>query len=151
MKTEKQECSRNKGFRDDRSSRSNSSKPSTLELYDAFTEYWKNDWKNTGRSRSSGRIQIGDTDLYLIETSASFSRTRAYIYGNHHWVVKKLNDEYERKFGFPFIIAVKGKDKIEILNNFRQRINNDVEFEFKEAKSQVKKIALFRLNEIFTK
>ena len=64
---------------------------------------------------------------------------------------KVLNNEYEKKFGFPFIIAVKGKDKIEILNNFRQRINNDVEFEFKEAKSQVKKIALFRLNEIFTK
>ena len=64
---------------------------------------------------------------------------------------KKLNDEYEKKFGFPFIIAVKGKDKIEILNNFRQRINNDVELEFKEAKIQVKKIALFRLNELFTK
>ena len=64
---------------------------------------------------------------------------------------KKLNDEYEKKFGFPFILAVKGKDKIEILNNFRQRINNDVELEFKEAKTQVKKIALFRLNELFTK
>ena len=64
---------------------------------------------------------------------------------------KKLNNEYEKKFGFPFIIAVKGKDKIEILNNFRQRINNDVELEFKEAKNQVKKIALFRLNELFTK
>ncbi len=64
---------------------------------------------------------------------------------------KTLNNEYEKKFGFPFIIAVKGKDKIEILNNFRQRINNDVELEFKEAKSQVKKIALFRLNELFTK
>ena len=64
---------------------------------------------------------------------------------------KKLNDEYENKFGFPFIIAVKGKDKIEILNNFRQRINNDVELEFKKAKSQVKKIALFRLNELFKK
>ena len=64
---------------------------------------------------------------------------------------KKLNDEYEKKFGFPFIIAVKGKDKIEILNNFRQRINNDIELEFKEAKSQVKNIALFRLNELFTK
>ncbi len=64
---------------------------------------------------------------------------------------KKLNDEYENKFGFPFIIAVKGKDKIEILNNFRQRINNDVELEFKESKNQVKKIALFRLNELFTK
>ena len=27
---------------------------------------------------------------------------------------KILNNEYERKFGFPFIIAVKGKDKIEL-------------------------------------
>ena len=62
-----------------------------------------------------------------------------------------LNKEYEKKFGFPFIIAVKGKDKLEILNNFRQRINNDVEFEFKESKRQVKKIALFRLDELFTK
>ena len=30
---------------------------------------------------------------------------------------KMLNFKYEKKFGFPFIIAVKGKDKIEILNN----------------------------------
>tara|TARA_Y100001935_G_scaffold251605_1_gene253949 strand:+ start:36 stop:533 length:498 start_codon:yes stop_codon:yes gene_type:complete len=64
---------------------------------------------------------------------------------------KKLNYIYEKKFGFPFIIAVKGKDKTEILNNFRQRINNNVEFEFKEAKSQVRKIALFRLYELFAK
>ena len=63
----------------------------------------------------------------------------------------KLNSEYEKKFGFPFIMAVKGKDKIEILNNFRQRINNNIEFEFEESKKQVKKIALFRLDELFTK
>ena len=63
----------------------------------------------------------------------------------------KLNSEYEKKFGFPFIMAVKGKDKISILNNFRQRINNDIEFEFEESKKQVKKIALFRLDELFTK
>ena len=61
---------------------------------------------------------------------------------------KKLNLEYKNKFEFPFIIAVKGKNKTEILNNFRQRILNDVESEFKEAKKQVKKIATFRLNEI---
>ena len=64
---------------------------------------------------------------------------------------KRLNNEYEEKFGFPFIIAVKGKNKIEILNNFRQRINNDIEVEFSEAKSQVRKIAQFRLDELFTK
>ena len=61
---------------------------------------------------------------------------------------RKLNLEYKNKFGFPFIIAVKGKNKNEILNNFRQRILNDIESEFEEAKNQVKKIATFRLNEI---
>ena len=61
---------------------------------------------------------------------------------------ENLNSNYEKKFKFPFIIAVKGKDKNNILNNFRQRIQNDYLIEFNEAKSQVKKIALFRLNEI---
>ena len=61
---------------------------------------------------------------------------------------KKLNEEYKKKFGFPFIIAVKGKNKEEILNSFRQRITNNINLEFEEAKKQVKKIAIFRLGEI---
>ena len=61
---------------------------------------------------------------------------------------KKLNEEYKKKFGFPFIIAVKGKNKEEILNSFRQRITNNLNLEFEEAKKQVKKIASFRLSEI---
>ena len=61
---------------------------------------------------------------------------------------KKLNIEYKKKFNFPFIIAVKGKNKNEILNFFRKRINNSLDEEFLEAKKQVKKIATFRLEEI---
>mgnify|MGYP001129773399 FL=1 len=61
---------------------------------------------------------------------------------------KKLNEEYKKKFRFPFIIAVKGKNKEEILNSFRQRITNNINLEFEEAKKQVKKIASFRLGEI---
>ena len=61
---------------------------------------------------------------------------------------KKLNIEYKKKFNFPFIIAVKGKNKNEILNYFRERINNSLDEEFFEAKKQVKKIATFRLEEI---
>ena len=61
---------------------------------------------------------------------------------------KNLNIEYRNKFGFPFIIAVKGKNKNEILDNFRRRIKNEIDLEFDEAKIQVKKIANFRLNEI---
>jgi len=60
----------------------------------------------------------------------------------------KLNEKYKKKFGFPFIIAVKGKNKNEILNSFRQRITNNINSEFEEAKKQVKKIANFRLSEI---
>ena len=61
---------------------------------------------------------------------------------------KRLNIEYKKKFNFPFIIAVKGKNKNEILNYFRERINNSLNEEFLEAKNQVKKIAKFRLEEI---
>jgi len=61
---------------------------------------------------------------------------------------RNLNNDYEKKFGFPFIIAVKGKDKNEILDNFRKRLSNNFQEEFNEAKIQVKKIALFRLNDV---
>ena len=43
---------------------------------------------------------------------------------------------------------MKGKNKNEILNYFRDRINNSLGEEFLEAKKQVKKIANFRLEEI---
>ena len=61
---------------------------------------------------------------------------------------KNLNEKYKKKFGFPFICAVKGKSKMEILSNFRRRISYDIKDEFIEAKKQVKKIASLRLNEI---
>ena len=63
---------------------------------------------------------------------------------------KKLNDTY-KKFGFPFILAVKEKTKIEILNNFRKRIYSDPEIEFDEAVKQVKQIASLCLKELNNK
>ncbi len=61
---------------------------------------------------------------------------------------KKLNLNYKKKFGFPFIIAVKGKNKNDILNYFRTRIKNSFDEEFIEAKKQVEEIATFRFKEI---
>ena len=61
---------------------------------------------------------------------------------------KKLNLNYKKKFGFPFIIAVKGKNKNDILSYFRTRIKNSFDEEFIEAKKQVGKIATFRFKEI---
>ena len=63
---------------------------------------------------------------------------------------KKLNNDY-KKFGYPFILAVKGKTKIEILKNFRKRINSDPNKEFDEAVEQVKQIARLRLEDLNNK
>ncbi len=55
------------------------------------------------------------------------------------------NAAYKAKFGFPFIMAVKGATRFDILSGFEARIDNTVEEEFKMAVRQVHKIACFRL------
>ncbi|MBW6423165.1 2-oxo-4-hydroxy-4-carboxy-5-ureidoimidazoline decarboxylase [Rhizobium sp. XQZ8] len=57
----------------------------------------------------------------------------------------ELNDAYMEKFGFPFIIAVKGLNKDDILAAFEKRIHNGTEEEFATAATQVERIALLRL------
>lgn len=58
---------------------------------------------------------------------------------------QELNASYKKKFGFPFIIAVKGLTRSDILQAFRQRINNSADEEFDAALEQIQKIAWFRL------
>ncbi len=62
----------------------------------------------------------------------------------------ELNDRYVEKFGFPFIIAVKGRAKAEILSAFEARIANDRATEFATACGQVERIALLRLKDLLT-
>ncbi|WP_105384256.1 2-oxo-4-hydroxy-4-carboxy-5-ureidoimidazoline decarboxylase [Neorhizobium alkalisoli] len=57
----------------------------------------------------------------------------------------ELNTAYTIKFGFPFIIAVKGLDKQDILAAFEKRIHNSAQEEFETAAAQVERIALLRL------
>lgn len=59
-----------------------------------------------------------------------------------------LNGEYRAKFGFPFIMAVKGSNRHAILAAFAARIGNDYQEEFDTAISEIHKIARFRLDEI---
>src|SRR5690606_36130230 len=62
--------------------------------------------------------------------------------------VTELNTQYTTRFGFPFIIAVRGLDKKAILDAFHRRLANDRDAEFAEACRQVERIALLRLREI---
>jgi 2-oxo-4-hydroxy-4-carboxy-5-ureidoimidazoline decarboxylase len=58
------------------------------------------------------------------------------------------NEAYKRKFPFPFIMAVKGKSRVEILEAFERRIQNNEQAEFRTALSEVHKIALLRLRDL---
>ncbi|MDI3272218.1 2-oxo-4-hydroxy-4-carboxy-5-ureidoimidazoline decarboxylase [Pseudomonas sp. MDT1-16] len=57
----------------------------------------------------------------------------------------ELNDAYKAKFKFPFIMAVKGSNRHQILAAFETRIHNSADTEFKCALAEINKIALFRL------
>ncbi|WP_298189255.1 2-oxo-4-hydroxy-4-carboxy-5-ureidoimidazoline decarboxylase [uncultured Pseudomonas sp.] len=59
-----------------------------------------------------------------------------------------LNDAYKAKFGFPFIMAVKGSNRHQILAAFEERIHNAPEQEFACALAEINKIALFRLQQL---
>ena len=58
-----------------------------------------------------------------------------------------LNSTYSDKFGFPFIIAVKGLGREQILESFRTRLANTPAEEFTEALAQVIRIGKFRLQD----
>jgi OHCU decarboxylase len=60
----------------------------------------------------------------------------------------ELNTAYVEKFGFPFIIAVKGLTKDDILAAFETRISNTRDQEFDTACQQVEKIARLRLESL---
>jgi len=60
----------------------------------------------------------------------------------------ELNDSYRRKFPFPFIMAVKGKSRGEILDAFERRIHHAEDLEFRTALAEVHKIALLRLRDL---
>lgn len=58
-----------------------------------------------------------------------------------------LNDLYKSKFDFPFIFAVKGATKQQILTSFAERVNHSKEEEFAMALEQVCRIFRFRIDD----
>jgi len=59
-----------------------------------------------------------------------------------------LNDRYGKKFGHPFIIAVRGLDRATILEAFGKRVAHSAETEFATALGEVHKIARLRLEQL---
>lgn len=63
-------------------------------------------------------------------------------------VITKLNKQYTEKFNFPFIIAVAGLDKHQIMQEMQRRLELDTTTEFNTALNEIYKIARIRFTAI---
>jgi N-carbamoyl-L-amino-acid hydrolase len=69
-------------------------------------------------------------------------------------LIQRLNADYNTKFGFPFILAVRGPrgtglNKTEIIATFRRRLEHHPDYEFAEALRNIHRIAELRLADKF--
>lgn len=62
--------------------------------------------------------------------------------------IQTLNSAYQEKFGFPFVMAVKGFDRKAILEAFEERLHEGKEVERERSLSEIYKIARFRLDDL---
>ena len=67
---------------------------------------------------------------------------------NEYEQLRRLNDEYRRRFGFPFLFAVKGSTKEDVLDALEARVRRAKDEELAEALRQVYRIARFRLEDV---
>lgn len=68
--------------------------------------------------------------------------------------IQRLNADYNAKFGFPFILAVRGPrgtglSKREIIDTFARRLDNPPDFELAECLRNIHRIVEIRLNDKF--
>ena len=66
---------------------------------------------------------------------------------DEHARFHKLNDEYRKKFGIPFIVCVRRHGRDSILREFDRRLGNDAAAEEKAALQEVLRIAALRLDQ----
>ena len=80
-------------------------------------------------------------DSKLEQSGAGLDRCSPEEYAR----LQELNSAYNEKFGFPFIIAVRGLDRAAIIACFAERVARERAQEIDEALRQVGRIARFRL------
>lgn len=93
----------------------------------------------------AGRARIADmaVESQVEQTGAGLDRLTAEEFAEFI----RLNEAYRARHGIPFIRAVKGSTKDQIIAAFRERLPNPPEREFATALEQVKRIIRFRLED----
>lgn len=80
---------------------------------------------STGEQRGAGLDQCSKDELHRL---------------------RSLNKAYRQRFGFPFVVAVKGLSRHQIMDGVEARLANDRDTEFNRCLQEIGKIARFRLD-----
>lgn len=91
-----------------------------------------------GKAAIAGELTVESSEE---QRSAGIDQCNAEEFGRF----QRLNDAYRDKFGFPFVMAVRGSDRHEILAAFAIRLENDEETEVATAIAEIHKIAALRI------
>lgn len=96
-----------------------------------------------GRAARAGDLS---RDSSLEQQGAGLNQLSDAEFGRFH----ALNTRYRERFGFPFILAVKGHTKTSILASFEERLPNSAEQERARALREVFRIAHLRLSALLS-
>jgi OHCU decarboxylase len=92
----------------------------------------------------AGKLAVAD-ELTAASTTEQQGAGLAACTAEEFARFQTLNEAYKERFGFPFIVAVAGHHRSEILEIFERRLGNDRDREFRQALEQVHRIAFLRL------
>jgi len=106
--------------------------PNALELIRAHPRL--------GSRRPMAELSVGEQAGAGITAADESARAR----------LDELNDAYDERFGFPFVIAVKGLGPDEITAALNERLTHDADTERREAIAQISRIAGFRLHDLLS-
>ena len=91
-----------------------------------------------GRAQISGELTAASTRE---QASAGLDQCTPEEYARF----QTLNRDYHEKFDFPFVMAVSGASRAQILDAFERRLQNDRDTEFETALAEIHRIARLRL------
>lgn len=125
--------------------------PTVEALHDRAEKAWRALDRKGKLEAFSHHPRIGDVDALRAKLAGWASQEQGGVRGASEEVLHALargNDEYEKKFGFVFLICATGKSADEMLAALTARLGNDAATELENAAGEQAKITRLRLEKL---
>lgn len=125
-----------------------------IDLFEDAEEKWyeckEEDWKEAfGHHPKIGDIELLKKKFHFDQFAEDEQKSVSQASERTLQLLSKGNEEYEKKFGYIFIVSATGKSADEMLEILNSRLENTPEEEIKIAMDEQIKITKLRLEKIF--